>query len=140
MNPLVIERLKNMNKAEALEFAKFLCHGEKASANNVDPYTPAIFMHRNKYYFGGIQHIVPAHREIVLCSRTSYVIPTVMVEAIKDVSPRNTYRYDDELTLGIRQDILQLTGVRLHRLDPSLTAIAEEKMKGVNIIEVRPNL
>jgi len=131
----VVKKLK-MEKEEALEIAKQFIDGEKLFMQMSNA-VPAIITHRGKQLLGSVSSIIPADPEIVLCAHTSFPVGQEIIDAVKEISPdRLLLSIDDELDLAPRQDVMRLVGTNLTKMTPSQTKVAQEELKGKDIIEI----
>lgn len=124
-----------MTKEQHLEAAEHLIHFEKI-ALSITNSKACIVMYKGKPHIGSYQEIVPNHPEVVLVAHSSYPVEMGLVDALNELSPRETLSVDPVLELAHRQDILQKIGLHLTRLTPAQTIMAEVVIGLRGIIEL----
>lgn len=113
-----------------LEKEKILKHFE---------YPAPIFVlvkHKDDIYIGSIQYIGPEFsKEIVLLSKSNYVLTDSLVREIKKIDKdRLELIVDESLDIRGRQHILRVIGNRLEKMSPEQTEYMTDRIP--NIIEI----
>ena len=105
-----------MNNTDWESAAKFILEQENTmNSFNYPETTKVIIRWKDNIYIGSIQKIVPNFsKEIVLLSKSTYIIPDELVNAIKKLDKgRLELNADESLDLEGRQHVLRLTENRL---------------------------
>lgn len=115
----------NPNEAQWVEMAKSILEQEKLlEYRNYPKPTSAIIKWNDLVYIGSIQEIVPEFsKEIVLLSKTRYILPDKLMNAIR--------KLDKERLELVADSFLDLVGRQhiLRRVDNRLTNMTEEQTK-----------